>query len=421
MRVNKFLSIYILMIVAVMLLIPKYASANVLDFEDAIAVGEEINIMIRPTEDSVVVKTLDRAARIGIYCEETPGWYRMIYGNYRGYIKADNVFIPGENFVFGNALGDIDLKTSPSYGSVSVDTVKMGYGVKIVDMLGDWYKVETEPEGGSNSEGYVNKKIILQTDADDFEMLINKGMVGDAIVDIHQALFERGFYGYVNYYRDVNDIDNDGNVGEVVKLNNVFDNNTEQSIKCFQYRAGIKITGLADKETLDLLYSDKDIHSFAQDRGVNNSVLASRWWEAVAYEFPKGWTATVYDMKGRKTYKVQRYSGSNHADIEPLTSDDTAILRACYGGSWSWDRHPVWVTVDKSGATYAGSTNGMPHAAHEARISGNGFNGHICCHFKDSYGHGSNSEDSEHSRMVKSAYLSSINYYEMNKALSRQD
>ena len=47
--------------------------------------------------------------------------------------------------------------------------------------------------------------------------------------------------------------------------------------------------------------------------------------------------------------------------------------------------------------------------------------GQVCVHFKDSYGHGDNSEDLKHSAQVKSAYLSSINYYEMKKALGRQE
>jgi len=243
----------------------------------------------------------------------------------------------------------------------------MGHGVRIVDMIGDWYKVQTEPKDGVSSEGYVNSKVIIQTDADDFEILINKGMAGKAVTEIHEKLYERGFYGYINYYFDENDVDGDGNTGEVIKINNVFDINTEHSIKCFQYKAGIKITGLADKETLDLLYSDEDIHSIAQDRGINNSVRMSRWWESVIHEFGRGATATVYDTGSRKTYKIQRYSGTNHADVETLTSADTAIFSACFGGVRTWDGRAIWVTT--GGTTYAGSINGYPHSPSNSGIS----------------------------------------------------
>ena len=326
MKINKFSPIYIIIVAIILMIIPSRALAGEFDFDDAITMGVEINIMIRPSDESCVVKTLESGTRVGLFCEEKNGWYRMIYGNYRGYMKAENLLIPEVSTVFGNALGDVGLRGGPSYGSASIDIVEMGHGIRIVDMIGDWYKVQTDPEGGAISEGYVNRKMIIQTDADDFEILINKGMVGKAVADIHEKLYERGFYGYINYYFDENDLDADGNTREVIKINNIFDINTEHSIKCFQYKAGIKITGLADKETLDHLYSDEDIHSIAQDRGINNSVRISRWWESVAYEFARGSSATVYDTRARKTYKVQRYSGTNHADVETLTTADTAIF-----------------------------------------------------------------------------------------------
>ena len=419
MKVTKFFSIYIIIIAMCMVIMPTSALAGEYDFYNAITMGEEINIMIRPSDDSGVIKTLDRGTRIGVLCEESDGWYRMIYGNYRGYMKAKNLLIPDVNTAYGNALSDVGLRAGPSNGSLAVDTIKMGHGVKIVDMIGDWYKVETEPKDGTNSEGYVNKQVIIQTDADDFDMLINKGMAGDSVVDIHKKLYERGFYGYINFYFDENDLDGDADREEVIRINNVFDINTEHSIKCFQYKAGIKITGLADKETLDLLFSDVDIHSIAQDRGINNSVRISRWWESVRYEFGRGATATVYDTRARKTYKVQRYSGKNHADVETLTTEDTAIFTECFGGKRTWDGRAIWVTT--GGTTYAASINGYPHAPSNSCISGNSMNGQVCMHFKDSYGHSSSSEDPRHSKMVKSAYLASINYYEMNSALGKQD
>ncbi len=135
----------------------------------------------------------------------------------------------------------------------------------------------------------------------------------------------------------------------------------------FQKKAGIDITGVADAATLEVLYSDKDIHSIAQDRGVNNSVMMSSWWDTVQFEFAKGDVATIYDIRTRKSFQVQRYSGHNHADCEPLTAEDTAIMRSIYG-NWSWDRRAIWVTVH--GTTYAASMIGMPHASDEARIGG---------------------------------------------------
>ena len=121
--------------------------------------------------------------------------------------------------------------------------------------------------------------------------------------------------------------------------------------------------------------------------------------------FEKGDVVTIFVVKTGKSFQVQRYSGHNHADVEPLTAEDTAIMKSIYG-SWSWERRAIWVTVH--GTTYAASMNGMPHASDEARVSGNDFNGHFCVHFKNSYGHGSAAEDTAHQQMIADAYSSSI-------------
>jgi hypothetical protein len=416
---TKPMMVLLVMVLGLLLMLPTKASANVMDFDDAIAIGEEINLIIRPNANESVVKQLDSGTRIGVYCEEEPGWFRVIYGNYRGYLKSENVLLPDVNSAFGNTLTDTALKSRPSFGSDSLEVVKTGYPVKIVGMLGDWYKVQTEPTGETILEGYIKRQVVMQTDADDFQIRLTYGMVGDSIVELHQKLFERGFYGYINYYRDENDIDGDGNVKEVIKINNIYDDYTAQSLKCFQYKAGLRITGEADNATLEKLFSDEDIHSFAQDKGVKDSVRVSRWWECVIHDFARGTNATIYDLDARKSYSIQRYSGTNHADVETRTSEDTAIYSSTFGGVRTWEGRAIWVMAGST--TYAASINGYPHAPENSGISGNGMSGQVCIHFKDSYGHNRNAEDPRHSKQVKSAYLASIDYYGMNKALKKQE
>jgi len=109
---TKFFPIYIVIIALILMLIPSWALAGEFDFDNAITMGEEINILIRPSDDSGVVKTLERGTRVGLFCEEKSGWYRMIYGNYRGYMKAENLLIPEVNSVFGNALDRAFLESN---------------------------------------------------------------------------------------------------------------------------------------------------------------------------------------------------------------------------------------------------------------------------------------------------------------------
>jgi len=109
--------------------------------------------------------------------------------------------------------------------------------------------------------------------------------------------------------------------------------------------------------------------------------------------------ATIIDVATGLSFQVQRRGGHNHADIEPLTSADTAVLKRIYGGSWSWARRAVIVVV--GGRRIAASINGQPHGGQA--ITGNGFSGHICLHFLGSRTHASNSLDADHQRMVQAA------------------
>ena len=109
--------------------------------------------------------------------------------------------------------------------------------------------------------------------------------------------------------------------------------------------------------------------------------------------------ATIIDVATGLSFEVKRRGGHNHADIEPLTSADTAVLKQIYGGTWSWVRRAVIVVT--GGRRIAASINGMPHGGQS--VSGNNCNGHICLHFLGSRTHASNSLDADHQRMVQAA------------------
>lgn len=109
--------------------------------------------------------------------------------------------------------------------------------------------------------------------------------------------------------------------------------------------------------------------------------------------------ATIVDCVTGLSFDVQRRGGSNHADAEPLTSEDTATMKRIYGGKWSWSRHAVVVVVGDR--RMAASINGFPHGG--AAIANNSFPGHFCVHFLGSRTHASASSDPDHQRMVQAA------------------
>lgn len=107
----------------------------------------------------------------------------------------------------------------------------------------------------------------------------------------------------------------------------------------------------------------------------------------------------ITDVDSGLSFWVQRRGGSKHADSQPLTADDTAIMKKIYGGQWSWERKAIVVTVDDR--HLAASMNGMPHAG--GAIKNNNFDGHFCIHFQDSRTHGTNKLDAGHQSMVRKA------------------
>lgn len=121
-------------------------------------------------------------------------------------------------------------------------------------------------------------------------------------------------------------------------------------------------------------------------------------WQEADRLLPRYSTFQLMDLDTGITWNVQRRAGSSHADIQPLTEQDTQKLKAVYGGTWSWDRRAVVVLMDDR--RIAGSINGMPHGAGALR---NGFPGHHCLHFWQSTTHTKRKPDAAHQVMVHKA------------------
>ena len=103
-------------------------------------------------------------------------------------------------------------------------------------------------------------------------------------------------------------------------------------------------------------------------------------WSEVNRIFLKFDKARIRDLETGMSFMVQRRAGSNHADVQPLSAEDSAVMKTIYGGKWSWKRRAI--IVELKGYRIAASMNGMPHGA--GAIQGNDFNGHFCLHFRDS-------------------------------------
>lgn len=166
-----------------------------------------------------------------------------------------------------------------------------------------------------------------------------------------------------------------------------------------------------DNDTSVLAIADKD----------SDHLGALDWFREVRYIWDRGENATITDVETGLSFRVKRTYGTNHADVEPLTKEDTATIKKIWGG-FSWDRRAVVVQIGKY--TIAASMTAMPHAGVDSKaanryvsnrsggygrginldaVKDNGCNGHMDIHFKNSRTHSSNRMLSNQQNMVKKA------------------
>ena len=374
--------LFLVFIICTMLFLPVTQANAMPYFEDATVVGDEVNMRMRPSTDSPVVIKLVQGARIGVFCEEVEGWYRIIYGNYRGYVSAEYVFLPSTDYMVAHVLeGGLKLRQNPGTYSNAVAELAEGTGVTVKNISGEWFFVEVPNEDGTSVQtGYVHKDHVKLSKSKTASNMIKLGMEGTEVKNIQQQLRKRNFMiaPATGYFGDV----------------------TEGAVKAFQRKAGLDADGIIGAETYELLFGDNDITTTTAELfGITGEVKLSTW-DDIAKTFKKGTKALVTDVKSGRQFWVIRFGGWWHADCEPLTAEDTAIMKECYGGKWSWDRHPIWVTVGS--VTYAASQHGMPHLVNP--VGGNDFDGHFCIHFKDSKVHETGKECPRHQYCVNKAY-----------------
>jgi len=146
------------------------------------------------------------------------------------------------------------------------------------------------------------------------------------------------------------------------------------------------------------------------------------WWTEAQYVVPNGAIIEIVDFYTGKSFMAKRTTGANHADIEPLTYNDTQIMKEIWGGSFSWATRPV--IVKYNGRKIAASASAMPHAGNDSVAGGvyttwrsgnysagenldwvknNGADGVIDLHFLNSIRHKDGKVDPNHQNDIKIA------------------
>lgn len=137
-----------------------------------------------------------------------------------------------------------------------------------------------------------------------------------------------------------------------------------------------------------------------QSTSWKDHVVMMDWYDGGSSVLDRGDYAYIYDCETGITVRIKRMGGSNHADVEPATAEDTAKLLKMNGGEFNWDSRAV--ILHSEGKYVACAINTMPHG--DQTISDNNYEGQFCLHMINSRTHGTDSVNSEHQKAIKSAY-----------------
>ena len=263
-------------------------------------------------------------------------------------------------------LGFYNASIDGDYGDTTVAAVK-AFQKK--------YNLTADGVAGSETlkkldSAYKNADSNTSTDDDS----LRKGATGTAVKTLQTNLKKLGFYtAYV-----------DGSFGAT----------TESAVKAFQRKYGLTADGVAGSATL------KKIES-AVASASSGKITTERldWFNGGKYVIPNGAVFQIKDVSTGLIFSARRQSGGNHMDAEPLTAEDTAILKKINGGTFSWRRRAVLVKYN--GHVYAASIYSEPHGTNT--ILDNNFDGQFCLHFYGSKTHGTDRVDADHQKCVEQA------------------
>lgn len=205
--------------------------------------------------------------------------------------------------------------------------------------------------------------------------LLKRGMRGSDVRELQELLKAKGYHSS--------------------NADGIFGSRTEQAVKNFQRVNGLVADGIVGQATMNKLRSASSSRGSSPSNKTSAELIS---WSTVNALFSRGATATVTDVNTGKSFRVYRMGGIHHADVEPLTANDTAIMKSIYG-NWSWARRPI--IVNCGGRNIAASMNGMPHG--RQTIRNNNFNGQFCIHFLGSKTHGGGRVDPDHQAAVRRA------------------
>ena len=274
----------------------------------------------------------------------------------------------------GSAVKDLQTKLKKlGFYNASIDGDYGDTTVAAVKAFQKKYNLTADGVAGSETLKKLDSAY-KNADSDKDDDSLRKGATGTAVKTLQTNLKKLGFYtAYV-----------DGSFGAT----------TESAVKAFQRKYGLTADGVAGSATL------KKIESAVASAN-SGKITTERldWFNGGKNVIPNGAVFQIKDVSTGLIFSARRQSGGSHMDAEPLTAEDTAILKKINGGTFSWRRRAVLVKYN--GHVYAASIYSEPHGTNT--ILDNNFDGQFCLHFYGSKTHGTNRVDADHQKCVEQA------------------
>ena len=346
--------------------------------------------------------SLDQGTKCRITKVYTVGDYKWYYitvtvdkYSYKGYVRSDMIETISEN-EYGSGASDGDDHDSETLGMIRVtaDNVALRVGpgrdydrADQADTGDVFYYIDTEDGWFRTKSGYwISKDYAKVMSGDEVDDYVGSGSIGSSGSDaltfgstgsdvgyVQKALKKLGYY--------------DGSI------TNHYGNLTKQAVMDFQGDYGLSRDGVVGAKTMAAIVAAYSAESNAGsgNTGVNlqNTVYDLHWYnyKAVynAVGIARGKTFTLTDLKTGKSFNVYVQSTGQHADVEPATANDTAIMCSIYGVSKASDinyvRRAMIATVGNY--QFACSMYGEPHGS-EVIGAENNYDGQFCVHFRQS-------------------------------------
>ncbi len=379
-----------------------YVRADFIDvlvtgLSDAAVMIEEAKMRKQADTVSDVVATLKAETQVTV-----TGTYGSMYqiksGSARGFVPQSCVhkydIIPLNLKATLNS-SNVNLRSIPSTTGDVVTSMRGGVVVTAYSMQDHWVKIDYQ-----GKTGYVRGDFVsYNMPSDRTVTAVHPGMRGQAVTTLQVALRKKGYFH--------------------LAANGVYGNATKAAVKKFQQALYLNADGVAGEQTLLLLFGSSNVmklwNNYRTDMEVQKPQQSGRVWLVDWFDteknkgmqsiMKKGISFEVIDVRSGIHWNMERFGDITahwHADVCPMTKDDTEKMTKAWGGELDNSRRPVWVKYD--GKYYAAGLMGYVHNTDP--ISDNGMDGQVCLHFRGSKVHESGRVDEAHQACIMEAFSS---------------